>query len=168
MSDFMKDLMKDLFGRYAQNKDNTPIDNNDPAQMEQVWMSELDSLIAEIYNNVNYWAQLIPTVGVSAIQGVVQYLSANIPRLEAFSPKAEELNKAGRNQMSAKLNVVLPDIQKAYQIYLQMYQGGVNHQIELADIWNRSMRDSTKTILETNIETQKAYKRANEKWDDNF
>ena len=129
---------------------------------------ELNSFIGELTNKINSSVQLIPFMGQSAIQSLIEYLTVAIPQLEAFRPKADSLSKAGSNQMSQRLEATLTDVKTAFATYLQMYQGEVRNNIKIAGILNKSADDTTRTILETNINTQGVYDRANKNWDDNF
>ncbi len=153
----------------AKNNSTVNVGESNPALINEVsWMLELNSFINEVTIQINCLVQLIPMSGTSAIQSLIGYMRVIIPKLEAFKPKAESLSKAGSNQMSERLEPTLSDIKTAYATYLNMYGGSVRTDNNIARINNTSAAETTNTILETNINIQGVYDKANNNWDDKF
>jgi hypothetical protein len=141
-----------------------PSSDKTPAQVESEWLQELRSFIAQLTSQMTQLQSAAPLLGYWGTKSITDYLSVAIPNLEAFTPKAEWLDKAGLKQMSSGLTAVLGDTKKAYDIHLKTLAGWVQNNAQNAKIMGESDRATTETILETNRKAQEAYDRANQNW----
>jgi hypothetical protein len=140
----------------------------DPAQLEKVWLSNLEAQYQLVNKNLQAYLASPPLHGSGELASWVSYMSAVEHYFAQYKTMALYLKGLGFDQLFDRVESVLAEMHRAAAAYAEMYQSALDSEGKIRAIGQETAQtwfDTMQGIMKTQ---QAAFDAANSQWEATF
>jgi hypothetical protein len=140
----------------------------DPAQLEQIWLSNLEAQYQVVNKNLQAYLASPPFHGSGELASWVSYMSAVESYFAQYKTMALYLKGLGFDQLFDRVEPVLAEIHRAAVAYTQMYKNALDSEGKMRAIGQETAQTWFETMQRMMKSQQKAFDAANSQWEETF
>jgi hypothetical protein len=140
----------------------------DPAQLERIWLSNLEAQYQLVNKNLQAYLASPPGHSSQELASWVSYMSSVESYLAQYKAMALYLKGLGFNALLERVERVLAEVHRAGVAYAEMYKGALNAEGKMREINQETTKSWFDTMQGIMKAQQKAFDAANSQWEATF
>jgi hypothetical protein len=140
----------------------------DPAQLEQIWLSNLEAQYQVVNKNLQAYLASPPAHSSGELASWASYMSAVESYFAQYKTMALYLKGLGFDQLFDRVEPVLAEIHAAAVAYAQMYKNALDSEGKMRAIGQETAQTWFDTMQRMMKTQQAAFDAANSRWEATF
>jgi hypothetical protein len=140
----------------------------DPAQLEQIWLSNLEAQYQVVNKNLQAYLASPPFHSSGELASWASYMSAVESYFAQYKTMALYLKGLGFDQLFDRVELVLAEIHAAAVAYAQMYKNALDSEGKMRAIGQETAQTWFDTMQRMMKTQQAAFDAANSQWEATF